>query len=455
MKSKEIGMDLTKGKLSVIFFRFLTPFILSNILETFYYITDMVIVGRFVGSKGLSGVSLSSDIMTLIAHVNMGFTMAAQILIGQYAGKKEMNTAGKMFGTAAVFLAVFSNAVAVTGTILCDQVLTMLNTPPEAFIQARNYYLVCLWGSVFGCGYDLISSLLRAFGEAKKPFLFIAISTMTNLCMDLVLVVGCHMESLGAAAATVISQILSFVIALLYLYYARKVIAFELNRGIFKPDRVLLKMLLKLGAPLALQRGLSIASSLYIRGCINAFGLAASTVTGIGSRLREFAHLITNAVAAAVGAIVSQCIAAGEKDRVSKVIRLGLLVNVIYVGILAVLVCAFPVQVFGIFTEDEEVLALCPSFVWSMALGYLGYAVASPLSALLSGVGNSKLVTISGLIESIGVRVILATICGNIFAIYGYWYGNSAAIFVPAVIGGIYYLSGKWRTFRIPVDKAE
>ena len=247
----------------------------------------MMVIGQFVGSTGLSAVSVGSDILQLLTMLCMGFASAGQIMIAQYVGagrRQEITyTIGTMFSLITLIALCFSTI----GIAFAGPILGLLNTPPEAMGEARAYSVTCYCGLVFIYGYNTVSAILRGMGDSKRPFLFISIAALINVVLDLLFVAGFGMGAMGAALATVIGQAVSFFSSLIYLYRRRESFGFDFQPRSFAIRKDQAIPLVKLGGPMALQHGVIMISVIFVNSHANAYGLIVSAVNGVGGKLRN------------------------------------------------------------------------------------------------------------------------------------------------------------------------
>ena len=202
---KSMIRDYTEGPVTRQLLTFAWPFMLSNLLTTAYNLVDMVVVGQFVGAEGLSAVAIGADIVHLATFIAMGFCNAGQVLISQYVGLKDRDSVTKIVGTMFTFILGLSLVVTAVGLAGIDTWMRLLNVPPEALADCRKYTLMCTAGMIFLFGYMMISAILRGMGDSRRPMVFIAIASVLNVLLDLLLV-GLGMGPLGAAVATVAAQ---------------------------------------------------------------------------------------------------------------------------------------------------------------------------------------------------------------------------------------------------------
>ena len=445
--SDSLIRDLTQGSVTRLLLIFAFPLLCSNLLQTVYNMVDMIVIGQFVGREGLSAVSIGGDVLHFLTFLVMGFSNAGQVILSQYIGAGNRDRIRGTIGT--MFTVTFLCAVGLT--IVCyfglDAFLTAMNTPQECFDYARQYGITCVLGLVFIYGYNLVSAILRGMGDSKHPFIFIAVATVVNLVLDLVFVALLGMGPFGAALATVIGQAVSFLWALFYLYRHKEAFGFDFRPASFKPDPEVLPKLIKLGLPMILQSAAINFSMLFVNSYINGYGVVASAVTGVGNKLGSITAVVTNALSTAGSSMVGQNIGAGKYHRVPKIIGVSLVVDLAFAALLSFLTICFPRTIFGLFNDDPQVLDMAMTYIPVAVLLYVGFAMRSPFFALINGSGNAKLNLIVGLLDGVICRVGLAMLMGIALemGIMGFWLGNAFAGYMPFLIGGVYFLTGKWK----------
>jgi len=377
----------------------------------------------------------------------MGFSNAGQVILSQYIGAGNRDRIRGTIGT--MFTVTFISAVGLT--IVCylglDAFLHTMNTPAECFDYARQYGLTCVLGLVFIYGYNLVSAILRGMGDSKHPFIFIAVATAVNLVLDLVFVAGLGMGPFGAALATVIGQGVSFLWAIFYLYRHKESFGFDFKPASFKPDPEVLPKLIRLGLPMILQSAAINFSMLFVNSYINSYGVVASAVTGVGNKLGSITAVVTNALSTAGSSMVGQNLGAEKYHRVPKIIGVSMVIDLAFAALLSFLTICFPRTIFGLFNSDPQVLDMSMTYIPVAVLLYVGFAMRSPFFALINGSGNAKLNLIVGLLDGVICRVGLAMLMGLAMGmgIMGFWLGNAFAGYMPFLIGGGYFLTGKWK----------
>ena len=284
-------------------------------------------------------------------------------------------------------------------------------------------------------------------GDSKHPFIFIAVATAVNLVLDLVFVAGLGMGPFGAALATVIGQGVSFLWAIFYLYRHKESFGFDFKPASFKPDPEVLPKLIRLGLPMILQSAAINFSMLFVNSYINSYGVVASAVTGVGNKLGSITAVVTNALSTAGSSMVGQNLGAEKYHRVPKIIGVSMVIDLAFAALLSFLTICFPRTIFGLFNSDPQVLDMSMTYIPVAVLLYVGFAMRSPFFALINGSGNAKLNLIVGLLDGVICRVGLAMLMGLAMGmgIMGFWLGNAFAGYMPFLIGGVYFLTGKWK----------
>lgn len=453
MNEKTMIRDLTQGNPMKQLLSFAFPFVLANLLQQAYNLADMVIVGRFVGSAGLSAASAGGELATVFLFIAVGFCSAAQIIISQHIGAGDRDRVSNTIGTLATFVFAIAAVSMVIALSACDALIRLLSVPEEAKAYAHDYSFVYYLGMIPVFGYNAVSSVLRGMGDSKRPFLFIAIAATTNIVLDLLFVGPLKMECLGAALATVISQTISFIIAVIYLYRRKEAFGFDFKLKSFKIDRRELAAILKLGFPLSIQSVAVSVSMLFIARFINTYGVVASAATAVGNKITLLATICTAAMSTAGNSIVAQNFGAKKLDRVSKTLGCILIVCLVFTMLLAAVFAIMPEKVFSFFDKDPEVLALARTYVPSCAIGLLGFATRAASMAFINGIGHSKLSFAAGFIDGIIARIGLSLLLGISMGmgIQGFWLGSALAGNVIGIIALVYYCSGKWKTRKLLV----
>ena len=439
--------DLTTGSVPKTLLSFSLPLFLSGLLQMVYNMVDMIVVGQFVGTAGLSAVAIGGEVLLLITFVAMGFSNAGQILISRHVGAQRYDLVGEMVGTLFTLLESLAFVIMVIFLFGYQGLLRWLNTPEEIWEYTRQYSLTCVFGIPFIYGYNLVSAILRGMGDSKHPFVFIALASVINVILDILLVGPAGLGPFGAALATVIGQAVSFLFALRLLYKNREHIHFDFHPSHFRIGKRVIHPLLSLGIPMVIQSAAITFSMLFVNSYINSYGTVAVAVTGVARKLESMISVVSQAISSAGGAMISQALGARKTERVPKVVFHALWIVAIPSAIFALITWRRPEWLFGLFSSDPAVLSMALTYVPVAMIQYLGCTLRPPNFALINGSGNSRLNLMVALLDGIFCRIGLPLFLGVGLAwgIRGFWYGNALSGLVPFLIGAAYLFSGRWK----------
>lgn len=442
--------DFTKGSITKNLIIFALPLFFANLLQVVYNMADMAVVGHVLGKTGISAVSVGGDVTHLLTFIAMGLSNAGQVLIARYIGAKEKHKIGKFVGTMGGFLVISAFVLTALGLIFQTELLTLMNTPEEAFKGAISYSTVSMAGLVFIYGYNTVSAILRGMGDSKHPFIFIAIAAVLNVVLDLIFVITFDMGEMGAALATIISQAVSFISCVIFLAKRRK--EFELTmklKDFIVWDKEMLSALLKLGIPMAIKTASIQISKLFVNSYINSYGVAVSAFSGIANKIASVANLISMAMNTAGSTVVGQNLAAGEFKRVKKVLKSLAEITLTVSTFFSVLIILFPEEIFSLFisTNETDVLSIAKNYIPIAILLFYGAAARAIMNALLNGSGNYKINFATAIFDGIIMRIGLALLFGLALNMkyYGFWLGDALAGFTPFFIGVVFYVTGSWK----------
>ena len=246
--------NFTEGSVAPQLLSFAAPLFASNLLQIVYNMVDMIIVGQKLGKIGLSAVAVGGDVSHFLTFIAMGFSGAGQVIIAQYLGAGKKGEVSRFIGTMFSFLMPIAAVLSAVCIALRVPILRVMNTPAESFSEALGYATICTGGLIFVYGYNMVSSVLRGMGDSVRPFIFISISAVTNIFLDILFVAVLEMGAAGAALATVFCQMLSFTMASVYILRNRDRYGIEIRgREFFTIDRGMLSRLVRLGIPMAIK----------------------------------------------------------------------------------------------------------------------------------------------------------------------------------------------------------
>ncbi len=346
--------DLTQGNILKNLVRFSVPYLLSCFLQTFYGLADLFITGQFNGASTITAVSVGSQLTHMLTVVVVGMAMGSTVGIGRSVGEGNKKTAAAIIGnTALVFTAV---ALLLTGVLFlaADEILTALSVPSEAFAEARSYVTICFFGVPFITAYNVLSSIYRGLGDTRHPMYFVMIAGILNVGLDFLLIGPFRMGASGAALATVSSQAVSVLLAVLSMRGATDL---KLSSRDFRPNKKIMWQILRVGIPISAQDGLIQISFLIITTIANRRGVEAAAAVGIVEKVISFLFLVPSAMLSAVSTICAQNLGAKQYDRSRSTLYDALKISM-GAGVVFTVVCRlFGTQILQLFAREEPVVA--------------------------------------------------------------------------------------------------
>ena len=431
------------------------PFMASNALQVFYSTVDMVIVGKYVGTEGISAVGQSSMIVNFVTMVTLGFSNAGQVLVSQALGadkKKEVNSIIGTLFTLILALGAFLSAVIL---LLRGNIMDWMNiVDPLQRKYALDYLIICGAGLVFTAGYNMVSAVLRGMGDSKSPFLFIGIASAVNLVLDVLFTGILGWKVAGAAWATIIGQAVSFLFSLWYLYRRKESFGFDFKLKSFNPEKKYVGMILNLGSPIAVQAACINISMLFVNSMVNGLGVVASATFSAGVKIDDIINKISMGVQHAGMPMIGQNIAAGEKHRSKQIVWWSW----IYSGIMTVIFMAVYViwgtELFALFDKNPEVLELSGTFIKAILWLFPPLVIMRGTQAFIQGTGNTKLGMVLSLLDGVILRIGLSWLLGTVLNLgfFGFILGYALAPYGCAIPGFIYFVSGKWEKRKTLAD---
>lgn len=394
--------DFTKGSILPKLLRFMAPILGALILQAMYGAVDLLIVGRFGTTAGISAVSTGSSVVNLVVFTVAGLTNGVTVLIGRYIGERRPEQVGKVIGGSICFFTVLSLAVAVVMLVFARPLSILMQAPEEALDLTVLYVRICGGGILFTIFYNLISCIFRGMGDSKLPLLFVAIACVVNIVGDLLLVAVFHLNVIGAAAATVAAQAVSVILSVVII--RRRQLPFTMTRAdvCFNPE---LKRVVHLGFPIALQELLTEISFLALCAFINRLGLDASSGYGIACKLTSFVMLIPSSLMQSLSSFVAQNVGACQPQRAKRALLTGMGIGAA-IGVVVCLLCWLQGGLLSsIFTTDEAVLIRSAEYLRGFAPEAVVTAVMFSFVGYFSGNGQTFFVMCQGLAQTFLVRL--------------------------------------------------
>lgn len=434
--------DLTRGDVRKTLIIYAIPMVLTSLMQSLYSIIDMIIVGNFIGGTAVSAVNNGSLIMGLLVQIAIGFTIGGNIVIGQYFGAHKMEEGKKTSGTLFVFTLFAGIICAVSFYLFSRNLLILLGSP--SLEQATIYLRTCSLGIPFVFLYNALNATLRAVGNSKKPFHFIACSMVVNVVLDLVFVIIFNWGIFGTAFATIISQIVSFSLALLYVIKNQEVTGF--SRVYLKIDPQKILSIIKYGFPLALQSTVASVSWLGVAYLLNKYGADVSAGNGISNKIKEFCQLFLNAISSATVTMVAQNIGAKEFDRSKQVMKECMKIT-LSMALMFIVICqVFAPSLVQIFINEPAVANHAILNLRIEILAQVFYAAFYSYNVLATGSGHTFFVMANSFLNCIVVRLVLAFYLESQLGLTGIYWACMIAPSISVPVGYLFYKSNKWQS---------
>ena len=394
--------DFTQGNILKKLVLFMMPVLGALVLQATYGAVDLLVVGRFGSTSGLSAVSTGSQVLNLVTFVVIQFAMGITVLIARYLGEKRPEQIGSVIGGGAVVFAMISLGLFIVMVCFAHPISVIMQAPAEAVDLTSSYIRICGSGIFFIVAYNLLSAVFRGLGDSKSPLLFVLVACIVNIIGDLVLVAGFHMDAEGAALATVAAQALSVVFAVILLL--KKNLPFTIHKKDFCLNSQC-RRFLKIGLPLALQEFLTQVSFLALCAFVNRLGLEASSGYGVACKIVNFAMLVPSALMQSMASFVSQNVGAGKTKRARKSMFTGIGVG-LAVGCVVFGLVMFKGDVLsGFFSTDPAVIQNGFAYLKGFAPETLVTAVLFSMVGYYNGNDKTVWVMTQGLIQTLLVRL--------------------------------------------------
>lgn len=394
--------DFTQGSIVAKLSGFMLPILGTLILQAMYGAVDILVVGWFGTTAGLSGVSTGSNIVNLVTFTVTGLSMGITVLIGRYIGEKRQERVGKVIGGAICFFVVLSVVISAVLLIFARQLALMMQAPAEAVELTAVYVKICGGGILFIVAYNVISSIFRGMGNSRLPLIFVAIACGTNIAGDLLFVAVFQMNVAGAALATVLAQAVSVVLS--FVIIRRQKLPFEMKRSdiCFNPE---IGKFIKVGIPIAFQEILTQFSFLALCAFINRLGLEASSGYGVANKIVSFVMLVPGALMQSMSAFVAQNVGAGKEQRARRAMVTGMAMGA-GIGVVISALAFFRGDLLAVlFTRDQAVVIKAAEYLRGFSIEAVVTSILFSFIGYYNGHSQTVFVMIQGIAQTFLVRL--------------------------------------------------
>jgi len=394
--------DFTTGSIPKKMFMFMLPILGALILQAMYSAVDLMIVGKFGSTAGISGVATGSNVLNLFTFFTSSLSVGVTILMGQYLGEGRKERIGKLLGGSVIFFVLLSLVFSLVMFTLAKPIANLMQAPDEALELTVLYIRICAVGFVFVVFYNFISSIMRGLGDSKLPLIFVGIACVVNIIGDLVLVAGLKLNVMGAAIATVFAQAVSVILSVIIIF--KKKLPFEITKKDFCFNEEIL-FFVKIGLPLGFQEILTNGTFLALCAFVNNMGLDCSSGYGVAQKIQSFVMLIPVSIMQSLASFVAQNVGAGKERRGRSVLRFSIGVGS-FIGIfIALLVFIRGDVVAAIFTDDPTVILRAHEFLKGFAPEAVVTCILFSFMGYFNAHSKSVFVMVQGILQSVIIRL--------------------------------------------------
>ena len=429
--------DLTEGKISKVLLLFALPMIAGNMLQQFYNIADTLIVGRVLGTDALAAVGSAYTLMTFLTSVFLGLSMGSGALFSIYRGQRDESRLRSSVLHAFVLIMAVTVLINAAVYIWLDEILTLLRVPHQVWAGMKEYLLVIFAGLIATSLYNFFSCLLRAVGNSSVPLVFLAVSALLNIGLDLLFMLGFSMGIAGAAFATVIAQYVSGIGIMIYVFRnCRDLLPQKDGLGY---DGSILRSIINMSALTCLQQSVMNFGILMVQGLVNSFGPVVMAAFAAAVKIDTFAYLSVQDFGNAYSTFVAQNYGAGRNSRIRQGTKTAFVMSMIFSVVISLLVCIFAVPLMKIFVGGGETAVIEAGVRYLRIEGalYCGIGCLFLLYGYYRAVkrpGMSLLLTEI----SLGLRVVLAYILSSFIGETGIWLAIPIGWMLADITGLIY-----------------
>ena len=411
VEMKSAQNDMTVGNPMKIIFGFTLPIFIGNVFQQFYNMADAVIVGKFVGNKALAAVGSTGTIMFLIYGFVVGMTAGFTVLTAQKFGAGDMKGMRKTVAGAGILSFVVGALLTILFMAFMKPLLILMNTPSDIFADAYSYIMIVSGGILAQMLYNLLSSILRALGNSKLPLVFLIISALLNIVLDLVFIVGFGMGAKGAAVATVIAQGVSGILCLFYII--AKIPILHLKREDLDVGSTIYKNQLRIGVPMALQYSITAIGTMMVQSSLNILG---STLVAAYTAAGKIEQVVTQAYVAmgtTMATYAAQNMGAGSVKRIREGFKACTVIGVVYSFVAAGFIMTVGKYMTYLFVSEDVDIIMNSVDIYLKCIGifFIPLAVVNIYRHGIQGLGYGLLPMMAGVAELIG-RGVVAVIAG-------------------------------------------
>ncbi len=395
--------NLTTGSVLRNVLYFSLPYLLSYFLQTLYGMADLFIIGQFEGAASTTAVSVGSQVMHMITVMIVGLAMGSTVSIGRPIGAGEHKRATAVIGNTVTLFMALSVVLMAILLVFVRPIVSIMATPAEAVSGTTAYLTICFIGIPCITAYNIISSIFRGLGDSKSPMYFIAVACVANIILDYLFIGLMDMGPAGAALGTTLSQAISVVVSLFVIL--RQQTGIQLRRSDLKLKRPVMRQILKIGLPVALQDGFVQIAFIVITIIANQRGLNDAAAVGIVEKVISFLFLVPSSMLSTVSALGAQNIGAGKHDRATLTLRYAILITAGFGLFISIVMQGIAEPVVGLFTADTAVILAGGQYIRGYIWDCLFAGIHFSFSGYFCAYGRSEISFLHNICSILLVRI--------------------------------------------------
>ena len=433
--------DMTQGSILPKMIRFAIPVLFGMLFQRIYNFADVYIVGKYLGDSALAAVSIAGSAMYLFQSLIFGITTGVSVVIAQYYGAGKQDMVQNTFNTSVYVALISTVLITIIGIVGTKPLLALMQTSDNLLENACIYLTIIFIGTAATMLYNWISAVLRSLGNSVVPLIFLIISSILNIILDIAFISWIPMGVAGAAIATVLAQLISGIACLIYAF---KILPFlKITRTTLKYDKQIASLIWKYGIPAGLQMSIISISDMTLQSVVNTYGTAMIVAYGVCMKVEAIGWQMTEAIGSSLGTFVGQNIGARKLERIKSGVRYAYLMNIICYSIFCPLIFFGARQIMCAFTSSPESIRYGVEYIHTFSFFFFAGGFLAVYHNLLRSAGDVKVTILMGISEVI-TRISFSFLFTAWFDYHGLWWVSPLTWSCAAIVGCIRYYSGKW-----------
>lgn len=441
--------NMTEGNPLKLILIFSVPLLIGNMLQQLYNVIDLIVVGNYIGKHALAAVGVNGNIIFFMSSLFTGIGAGATVLISQFYGANDLEQVRKTAKTIYSAMIFATPFLMVSGLLLSAPVLNLLNVPEDTFPMAKTYLTIIFTGFLGSLGYNINAGILQGIGDSRSSLLFLAIASILNIVFDLIFIQIFDNKIAGIALATLIAQFSSWIFGLFYMRRKYDFLVFPIVN--FKIDFSLLKKIVSIGLPSAIQQSVFSIGLMSLQSLINSYGSDFIAGYNAANKIDTFSFMPIQSFAIAVSTFIGQNIGAQKMDRVKTGIISTLKVSISFSIIAAFIIVPFGPNLLSMFNKEPAVIEAGMLYLKTAVPFFWILSVTFTLNSVLRGAGQTIVPMLSSALSLWLIRIPVAYYIANTFGKEYLFYSYIIGWFFGMLITSTYFISGKWKNKALKI----